>query len=130
MLNFDTNKKDCFTNTAYCYKINCSFTGQFSKDESISLKLTARLWNSTLVEDYPYFEKVLIKSHAKLYLGEDVHDDKPDDNQNSVATIAYSRITFKLEKKVSMWVYFISVLIGLALFLISTIGFYMVSLKE
>ena len=79
-----------------------------------------------MVEDYPNYERVFIKSHAKLYLGDDVHDDKPNDNENSVATIAYSRIAIKLEKKLPISVYLISVAIGLFLFTISTIGFYMV----
>ncbi|CAF1133138.1 unnamed protein product, partial [Brachionus calyciflorus] len=104
--------------------------GEFNKDETISLKLTARLWNSTLVEDYPNYEKVLIKSHGKLYLSEDIHDDRPKDNENSVATIAYSRITIKLEKKLPIWIYLISVLIGLVLLIISTIGFYMLGFFE
>ena len=39
-------------------KINCSFFGDFSKDETISLKFTARLWNSTLVE--VKFKSILI----------------------------------------------------------------------
>lgn len=97
-----------------------------SKDETISLKLTARLWNTTLVEDYSNYERVFIKSHAKLYLGDDVHDDKPNDNENSVATIAYSRIAIKLERKLPVSVYLISIAIGLFLLTISTIGFYMV----
>ncbi|RNA43640.1 integrin alpha-PS1 isoform X2 [Brachionus plicatilis] len=121
---------DCFSNTAYCHKINCSFSGEFSNDETISLKLTARLWNTTLVEDYPDYERVFIKSHARLYLGEDVHDDKPDDNENSVATIAYSRISIKLEKKLPLSVYLISIAIGVFLFIISTIGFYMLGFFE
>ena len=41
---------DCFSDTAYCHRINCSFYGDFNKDDTISLKFTARLWNSTLVE--------------------------------------------------------------------------------
>jgi hypothetical protein len=41
---------DCFSQTALCHRITCHFYGDFNKYESISLKFTARLWNSTLVE--------------------------------------------------------------------------------
>lgn len=120
--------QDCFSDTAYCHKINCSFFGDFSKDESIALKFTARLWNSTLVEDFADFEKVLIKSHAKLILNDDIHDDKPFDNEHSVTTVAYSQVVVKLDKAAPLWLYGLSVLIGLIILIICIIGFWMVSI--
>jgi hypothetical protein len=41
---------DCFSGNAFCQKIICNFHGELSKDETISLKFTARVWNATLVE--------------------------------------------------------------------------------
>lgn len=41
---------DCFAGNAFCQKIVCSFHGDLSKGETISLKFTARVWNATLVE--------------------------------------------------------------------------------
>lgn len=41
---------DCFSGNAFCQRIICNFHGDLSKDETISLKFTARVWNATLVE--------------------------------------------------------------------------------
>ena len=77
-------------------------------------------------KDFANYEKVYIKSHGKIILSSDVHDDKPNDNENSVSTIAYSNIIVKVEKKLPLWIYLLSVLIGLVLLLLFTIGFWTV----
>lgn len=41
---------DCASGNAFCQKIICNFHGELSKDETISLKFTARVWNATLLE--------------------------------------------------------------------------------
>jgi hypothetical protein len=78
------------------------------------------------VEDFSRFEKVLIKSHAKLLLSDGIHDDRVSDNENSVATVAYSRISAKIEKQIPLWIYLMSVFLGLFILLLCVIGFYMV----
>lgn len=94
------------------------------------MKLTARVWNATLVEDFGQYEKVLIRSSGRLILNDDILDDKPADNENSVTTLAYSNVRLKSEKVISMWIYILSVLIGLILLLICLIGFWMIGFFE
>jgi hypothetical protein len=121
---------DCFLGNAFCHKIICNFYGNLNKGETISLKFTARVWNATLVEDFGQYEKVLIRSFGRLILSDDILDDKPSDNENSVTTLAYSNVRFKSEKVLSMWVYVLSVMIGLVLLIICTIGFWMIGFFE
>jgi len=51
------------------------------------------------LKDYKGFEKVLIKSHGKLMLSPEVHDDDQSDNAHSVVTLAYSNVVVQAEKK-------------------------------
>jgi hypothetical protein len=83
-----------------------------------------------LLKDYKNYEKVIIKSNGKLLLSSDIHDDNPNDNENSVITLAYSNMSGKLDQKLSVWIYLLSVLIGLALLILCTIGFWMVNFPK
>ena len=124
----------------------CNFHGELSKGETISLKFTARVWNATLAEvkrqflrwpvwilvnyinlililqDFKDYEKVIIKSHGKLVLTDDIHDDNQQDNENSVVTLAYSNITFKSEPTLPIWLFITSVLIGLGVLILLIIA--------
>ncbi len=81
-----------------------------------------------LKKDYKDYEKVLIKSYGKLLLSSEVHDDDQSDNSHSVVTLAYSNMVVQTEKKLPIWVYISSVLIGLALLLLITVAFWMVNM--
>lgn len=81
-------------------------------------------------KDFANYEKVLIRSHAKIILSDDIHDDRPLDNANSVATIAYSKIVVKQEEAIPIWLYILSVVIGLAILFVCIIGFWMVRKNE
>ena len=72
---------------------------------------------------------MLIKSYGKLVLSSDVHDDDQSDNSHSVVTLAYSNVVVQAEKKLPIWVYISSVLIGLGLLLLCTVAFWMVIIR-
>jgi hypothetical protein len=78
------------------------------------------------LKDYKFYEKVIIKSHGKLILGNDIHDDNQNDNEHSVLTLAYSNINIQTEKKLPLWIYVASVMIGILLLLLCTFAFWMV----
>ena len=64
--------KDCVSGRAYCQSILCNFTGNLNTDETISLKLTARVWNSTLVEvitSSSDLEMVIILMRMFIFVG-------------------------------------------------------------
>ena len=80
-------------------------------------------------KDFSKYEKVLIKSNAKIILNDDVHDHKPNDNENSVATIAYSKMSAVVKQQVPLWLYVASVVGGLVIFSICLLAFWIVRLK-
>ncbi len=69
----------------------------------------------------------MIKSHGKLMLSPEVHDDDQSDNAHSVVTLAYSNVVVQAEKKLPVWIYISSVLVGLVLLLLFTVAFWMVN---
>lgn len=59
--------KDCRKNTAKCIKIHCIVYKMKKKSEAY-IHIKARLWNSTLISDYPKVDLVNIVSHAKIVI--------------------------------------------------------------
>ena len=138
--------QDCETGRAYCQSIICNFTGNLNKDEFISLKFYARVWNWTLNEvliyhllkkmnfiinaifkDYKGYKKVLIKTNGQIVLNGNVLDEDLSDNLNTVATIAYPNKMPDFEENLPIDVIIVSVLIGISILVISIIGFWMVN---
>lgn len=51
--------------TAKCIKIRCTIY-KLSENEQATIRIQGRLWNSSLVEDYPNVQYVSISSRASL----------------------------------------------------------------
>jgi hypothetical protein len=77
-------------------------------------------------KDFSNVEKVYINSHAEIMVRDGIYDNK-NDNEMSVSTVAYSNIVVEVEKKLPLWVYIVSVFIGLILLLLSIFAFWAVS---
>lgn len=69
---------DCKRNTAKCISIVCNVYDVQPKAQ-VLINVTARLWNSTLVSDYPRVDLVKIASIARIKVFE-VHQDHPFDS--------------------------------------------------
>ena len=57
---------DCLRKTAKCLKFSC-YLSDLKADQTAVIKIRARLWNSTFVEDYAHgVNQVHINSHARI----------------------------------------------------------------
>jgi integrin alpha 7 len=59
--------QDCKKNTAKCVKFRCDIYNMNRKTE-VYIHVKARLWNATLVADYPRVDLVKIVSSAELVI--------------------------------------------------------------
>lgn len=61
--------QDCTKNTAKCVTINCVIYNMPSQSDAF-ITVKARLWNSTLVADYPRVDQVTIVSSIEISIPE------------------------------------------------------------
>lgn len=100
--------------TAKCIPIRCSIRNLGAKS-SASIRIVARLWNATLVEDYAHVNLVNIQSRGELLLPEDMRSKQ--DQSDDVATVdtkAYANL-LEQSKPVPLWVILLSIFAGLLL---------------
>ncbi|KAK8740447.1 hypothetical protein OTU49_002915 [Cherax quadricarinatus] len=100
--------------TAKCFVFRCNIRNLGAK-QSASIRIKSRLWNSTLVEDYPRVSYVSIKSKASLILPEDIRKDQDQsDDVASAETLAYPDLLDQLPpEEVPLWVILVSIFAGL-----------------
>lgn len=65
----DVVTMDCKKNTAKCVTLNC-FIYDFPSRHEATIRIRSRLWNSTLVADYPRVDHVEIVSYAHISISE------------------------------------------------------------
>ncbi|XP_063233340.1 integrin alpha-PS1 isoform X2 [Bacillus rossius redtenbacheri] len=109
-------KMDCLLGTAKCLKFNCTVFN-LNKNREATIKIRARLWNSTLVEDYPRVDSVNISSRAKVHLPRHlgIQQDTANDETQAV-TIAYpDRIDQQEPEAVPVWIIVVAAVAGLLL---------------
>jgi hypothetical protein len=76
-----------------------------------------RLWNATLVEDYPTVDEVRIRSRAMIRISEseEIRQDPMNDVANAV-TKCYPDLKLKVELDgIAWWIYAVSILAGIIL---------------
>lgn len=105
--------------TAKCFVFTCTIRNLGAK-QAASIRIKSRLWNSTLVEDYPRVSYVSIKSKASLILPEDIRNDQDQsDDEASAETLAYPDLLDQLPpEEVPLWVILVSIFAGLLVLLI------------
>ncbi|XP_047487333.1 integrin alpha-PS1-like isoform X2 [Penaeus chinensis] len=105
--------------TAKCFVFYCTIRNLGAK-QAASIRIKSRLWNSTLVEDYPRVSYVSIKSKASLILPEDIREDQDQsDDEASAETLAYPDLLDQLPpEEVPLWVILVSIFAGLLVLLI------------
>jgi len=79
----DVVHMDCEKNSAKCIKFYCVIYNMQRKTEAY-LHIKARLWNSTLVSDYPRVDLVKIVSHASIVIPDmyGIQQNKQDDSRS------------------------------------------------
>ncbi|XP_034489555.1 integrin alpha-PS1 isoform X2 [Drosophila innubila] len=112
---------NCDKLTAHCIKIQCEFYAMPAKTEA-QVVLKVRLWNSTLVAEYPRVDLVRIMSTAHVKIPADFGVEQLENNDKIVVeTRAYPELLDQQrESYTPMWVYVLAVLGGLILLALFT----------
>lgn len=112
---------NCDKLTAHCIKIQCEFYAMPAKTEA-QVVLKVRLWNSTLVAEYPRVDLVRIMSTAHVKIPADFGVEQLENNDKIlVETRAYPELLDQQrESYTPMWVYILAVLGGLILLALFT----------
>lgn len=110
---------NCQKKTAKCIQFNCVIY-VLGRMQASTITVKARLWNSTLVEDYPRVSHVNIASTAYIHIPEhyNIHQNKHHDDTATVETVAYPDLKFSEPSEVPLWVIIVSVILGLLVLII------------
>ncbi|KAH8396013.1 hypothetical protein KR222_001885, partial [Zaprionus bogoriensis] len=112
---------NCDKLTARCIKIQCEFYAMPAKTEA-QVIIKARLWNSTLVAEYPRVDLVRIMSTAHVKIPEDFGVEQLENNdQIVVETRAYPELLDQQrETYTPLWIIILAVVGGLLLLALFT----------
>ncbi|XP_043467893.1 integrin alpha-PS1 isoform X2 [Leptopilina heterotoma] len=113
----------CKGQTAKCIDIICRIENLQRKKEAI-VTIKARLWNSTLAEDYRKVDEVRIASYAKIIIpaGVIIQQENVSDDFTIAETVAYPDISDQQEPEpVPIWIIVGAILAGLLLLILLTL---------
>ncbi|PVD30464.1 hypothetical protein C0Q70_09730 [Pomacea canaliculata] len=120
----------CKQNTARCHVISCELENLEEKVGYVQITLRARLWESTLLQDYKRAGDVKISSYAKLEI-DSALGIKEDKSDNEAEAVTYAVPDFKDSgaQQVMWWVILLAVLGGIIvlaiiIFILYKIGFF------
>ncbi|XP_015598210.1 integrin alpha-PS1 isoform X2 [Cephus cinctus] len=114
---------NCKAGTAKCFDIICIIYNLQRKQEA-TITVKARLWNSTLVEDYPRVDKVKISSNARIIIPSNIviQQENVKDDQAIAETIAYPDLLGQQDAEpVPIWIIIVAVVAGLLLLILLTL---------
>ncbi|KAG5326302.1 ITA1 protein, partial [Pseudoatta argentina] len=114
---------NCKAGTAKCFDITCYIYNLQRKQEAI-ITVKARLWNSTLVEDYPKVDMVKIGSNARIVIPSNIviQQENLKDDYAIAETIAYPDLLDQQEAEpVPVWIYIVAAVAGMLLFILLTL---------
>ena len=114
---------NCKAGTAKCLDITCVIYNLQRKQEAIII-VKARLWNSTLVEDYPKVDQVKIGSNARIIIPPTVviQQENLKDDYAVAETIVYPDLLDQQDvEPVPIWIIIVAVVAGLLLFILLTL---------
>ncbi|XP_061413526.1 integrin alpha-6-like isoform X4 [Lethenteron reissneri] len=122
-------KLDCRDGTARCYTLQCPLTAM---DSVAEIKLRARLWNSTFLEEYSHLDQLEIITRAKVGILSQspnivMKDARPDGYP--VRLTVFPEKTAPLYHSIPWWIILLAVLAGvlvlaLLVFLLWKCGFF------
>lgn len=110
---------DCYKKTAKCARFSCNIA-DLKADATAVVKIRARLWNSTFVEDYAYgVSQVHIHSHARVRIDPALDIRQRVDNDNAYAkTKAYPDLPLLPPQDAPLWAYVLATILGLLLLVV------------
>ncbi|XP_068633179.1 integrin alpha-PS1-like isoform X2 [Battus philenor] len=113
----------CQKKTAKCIQFHCIIYG-LRRMQASTITIRARLWNATLVEDYPRVSHVNIASTAAIRIPDNynIHQNKHHDDIATVETVAYPDLKISEPTEVPLWVIIVSVIVGLIVLILLIIA--------
>lgn len=120
-------RMNCTEGTAKCFTFRC-VVYKLKNQQSATVTIKARLWNSTLVEDYPKVKAVEIASHAIIHIpaksGIIITSNQPADTTADAVSIARTGVHPDQQASggLEIWMIVVAVLLGLLLVLLVAIG--------
>ncbi|CAH1788996.1 unnamed protein product [Owenia fusiformis] len=108
--------------TAKCFKIFCDLNLLRAQDSAV-IRIRARLWNSTFVEDYRNVDQVLIRSRGTLFIDPalNIEQDKTDDDMADAITTAQPDIKIAEPPGIPLWIIIVAAIGGVLLLVILVI---------
>lgn len=108
---------DC-SEKADCIQMECRIN-RLDKNAQAKIVLRARLWESTLVQDYPTVGEVWIKSTGLVILDKDLNIEQDTTNDESSAiTYTIPDLEAKVIEEIKWWIILVSVLAGIIVLII------------
>ncbi|XP_045772971.1 integrin alpha-PS1 isoform X1 [Maniola jurtina] len=114
---------NCQKKTAKCIQFQCVIY-RLGRMQATTITVKARLWNSTLVEDYPRVSHVNIASTAFIHIPEhyNIHQKDHEDDSFTVETVAYPDLKISEPSEVPLWVIIVSIIVGLIVLILLIIA--------
>jgi len=108
--------------SAKCFTISCSLPRLARRDFAV-IKLRSRVWNSTLVEDYPHIDSVVINARARLEMSPDIAAQQlRGDDETTISVVAYpDGLSETGMANIPVWVMVVSIMAGLFVVVIITL---------
>ena len=111
-------KLDCDRGTAKCLTITCQVYN-LKANNSFTIEVKSRLWNTTLLEDYSDIDRVEIYSRAAVII-DPVYTQDVSNDYKSVLTLARPDLQLEPLQGPSWWIYVVAAGCGLLLLVIIT----------
>ncbi|XP_072224660.1 integrin alpha-3-like [Leuresthes tenuis] len=102
---------DC-VHGAKCVKFVCPLVNM---NNSATLRVSSRLWNSTMIEDYSDASSVLVRGRATLKLQTDKSAINMESHSSEIQIYIYPEFGLQLDSGAPLWIIFVSVLAGVLL---------------
>ncbi|CAH4026827.1 unnamed protein product [Pieris brassicae] len=114
---------NCQKKTAKCIQFQCVIY-RLGRMQATTITVKARLWNSTLVEDYPRVSHVNVASAAFIHIPEhyNIHQSDHRDDTATVETVAYPDLKISEPSEVPLWVIIVSIIVGLVVLVLLIIA--------
>ena len=113
---------DCGRKSAKCFTISCNLPRLAKRDFAV-IKLRSRVWNSTLVEDYPHIDSVVINARARLELSPELESHQlRGDDETTLSVVAFpDGLSEAGIANIPIWVMVVSIMTGLLVVVIITL---------
>ncbi|XP_058799124.1 integrin alpha-PS1 isoform X2 [Phymastichus coffea] len=114
---------NCRAGTAKCFKMTCSIRN-LQKKEAATIIIKARLWNSTLAEDYPKVDRVNIGSSAEIIIPSTVviqQTNLTDDLAEAITIVSPDSLDKQEPERVPIWIIIVAAVAGLLLLIFLTL---------